>query len=48
MAITIRAAQPSDANRWEEIHAAGWEYAYRGILDDDYLDATKEKFKNQG
>ena len=45
MIITIRPAQESDAVRWEEIHADGWEYAYRGILDDDYLDRSKEKFK---
>lgn len=44
MNITIRPAKASDAARCEEIHAAGWEYAYRGILDDDFLDATKEKF----
>jgi len=46
MNITIRPAKSADAPRWEEIHSAGWEYAYRGILDDDYLDATKEKFRN--
>ena len=45
MIISIRPAQASDAVRWEEIHASGWEYAYRGILDDNYLDATKEKFR---
>ena len=45
MIISIRPAQVSDAIRWEEIHASGWEYAYRGILDDSYLDASKEKFR---
>lgn len=45
MVITIRPAQASDAVRWEEIHANGWEYAYRGIFDDEYLDAAKEKFR---
>lgn len=46
MIISIRPAQASDAVRWEEIHANGWEYAYRGIMDDDYLNTTKEKFIN--
>lgn len=45
MVITIRPAQASDAVRWEQIHANGWEYAYRGIFDDEYLDAAKEKFR---
>lgn len=45
MVITIRPARASDAVRWEEIHADGWEYAYRGIIDDGYLDTSKEKFK---
>lgn len=44
MIITIRPAQASDAVRWEEIHTSGWEYAYRGIIDDEYLDRSKEKF----
>jgi len=44
MAITIRPAQASDATRWEEIHAAGWEYAYRGIFEDEFLDGAKEHF----
>ena len=47
MADTILPAQASDAARWEEIHTAGWEYAYRGILDDDYLDKTISTFKNR-
>lgn len=46
MNITIRPATASDATRWEEIHVAGWEYAYRGIFDDDYLDGAKERFIN--
>ena len=44
MNIKIRPAVAADAKRWEEIHAAGWEYAYRGIFDDEYLDGAKKKF----
>jgi len=46
MTYNIRPANAEDAARWEEIHADGWEYAYRGIFDDDYLDTMKEKFRN--
>ncbi len=45
MNITIRSAKASDAVRWEEIHANSWEYAYRGIFDDEFLDTAKEKFR---
>lgn len=44
MKIIIRQAEASDSLRWEQIRAAGWEYAYRGILDDEYLEAQKKKF----
>jgi GNAT superfamily N-acetyltransferase len=37
--VTIRPATRDDALAIAEIHVASWQYAYRGILPDDYLDA---------
>ena len=39
----IRDAVPEDAADIARIHNAGWEYAYRGILSDEYLDSTLAK-----
>jgi GNAT superfamily N-acetyltransferase len=45
--ITIRKAIPKDAKRWEEIHWAGWNYAYRGIFEDKYLNIKEVEFLGQ-
>ena len=34
----IRDAEPADAARLAEIHAASWQAAYRGLLSDGFLD----------
>lgn len=34
----LRPAGASDASAIAALHAASWQYAYRGILTDDYLD----------
>lgn len=37
-ALTIREANPADAEGLAHLHAASWRTAYRGILSDQYLD----------
>lgn len=41
MPTTIRPATPKDAQRLAEIHVSAWQAAYRGQLDDEYLDGLK-------
>jgi ribosomal protein S18 acetylase RimI-like enzyme len=41
MPATIRPATPKDAQRLAEIHVSAWQAAYRGQLDDEYLDGLK-------
>ena len=41
MALRIREAEPKDARAIAEIHVRAWQDAYRGQLDDDYLDELK-------
>lgn len=36
--MTIRLANPEDANAIAALHTANWQDAYRGMLPDDYLD----------
>jgi GNAT superfamily N-acetyltransferase len=36
--MTIRGAQPADAQAISQLHAVSWQTAYRGILRDDFLD----------
>jgi ribosomal protein S18 acetylase RimI-like enzyme len=36
--MTIRCAQPADAQAIAQLHAFSWQTAYRGILRDDFLD----------
>ena len=37
--MTIRKATPEDARQIAEILVEDWKTAYRGIIDDDYLDS---------
>ncbi|MCL2737240.1 MAG: GNAT family N-acetyltransferase [Alphaproteobacteria bacterium] len=46
MQIIIRDAVPEDAPDIARIHADGWEYAYRGIFGDAFLDAKIEEKRN--
>lgn len=39
MQPVIRDARPSDARRFEEIRIGGWQAAYGGMIDADFLDA---------
>jgi ribosomal protein S18 acetylase RimI-like enzyme len=41
MPATIRPATTKDAQRLAEIHVNAWQAAYRGQLDDEYLDGLK-------
>jgi ribosomal protein S18 acetylase RimI-like enzyme len=41
MPATIRPATTKDAQRLAEIHVSAWQAAYRGQLDDEYLDGLK-------
>jgi GNAT superfamily N-acetyltransferase len=36
--MTIRVAEPADADLIAQLHARSWHTAYRGILSDDFLD----------
>jgi len=36
--MTIRVAEPADADQIAQLHARSWHAAYRGILSDDFLD----------
>jgi GNAT superfamily N-acetyltransferase len=36
--MTIRMAEPADADVIAQLHARSWHTAYRGILSDDFLD----------
>jgi GNAT superfamily N-acetyltransferase len=36
--MTIRMAQPADADEVAQLHARSWHTAYRGILSDEFLD----------
>ena len=36
--MTIRAATPADVTAIAQLHAESWRVAYRGMLQDDYLD----------
>jgi GNAT superfamily N-acetyltransferase len=36
--MTIRMAEPADADAIAQLHARSWHTAYRGILSDDFLD----------
>jgi GNAT superfamily N-acetyltransferase len=38
MTATIRLALPADADGIVQVRTAGWQWAYRGLLADDYLD----------
>jgi GNAT superfamily N-acetyltransferase len=42
--VIIRKAKSSDAAEYERIRAAGWEYAYRGIFDDKFLNKKISRF----
>jgi GNAT superfamily N-acetyltransferase len=35
----VRAAVPADARHVAEVHVRSWQSAYRGLLDQDYLDS---------
>ena len=38
VSIEIRAAQLNDAPSIAQVHIRSWKTAYRGIIDQDYLD----------
>jgi hypothetical protein len=38
---TIRNARPDDALHVAAVHVRSWQAAYRGLLDDEYLDALR-------
>jgi ribosomal protein S18 acetylase RimI-like enzyme len=38
VALRLRSARPADASAIAELHLASWRDAYRGVLDDDFLD----------
>jgi len=40
--ISVRMAQAEDINRISLVLATSWKAAYRGIVDDDYLDSLKD------
>jgi ribosomal protein S18 acetylase RimI-like enzyme len=37
--IAVRLASPADAEAIAGVHIASWDWAYRGLIDDAYLDA---------
>src|SRR5690606_9430377 len=39
--LTIREARPDDARELAEVHVQSWKVAYRGMIDDAYLDALR-------
>lgn len=39
--MTIRQADPTDAEGIARVHVASWKAAYRGLLPDDYLDGLR-------
>ncbi len=39
---TLRASRPDDAAALSYIHAAAWRVAYRGVIDDAYLDSLPD------
>ena len=38
MTATVRLAVPADAEAIARVHVASWQFAYRGMLDDELLD----------
>jgi GNAT superfamily N-acetyltransferase len=42
VALKLRAAREADAATIASLHVASWRDAYRGILDDDFLDGPAE------
>lgn len=44
--IIIRNATIEDVERIADIKIEGWQTAYRGIIDDDFLDNMDRKKKN--
>ncbi len=44
MEIKILPAQPSDAPKISQIHAASWKSAYRGMVPQKYLDELRDDF----
>lgn len=41
----IREAEPEDANAIADIHIASWQFAYRGIMNDELLDSMDHNKK---
>jgi GNAT superfamily N-acetyltransferase len=41
MSIVLRRAEPEDALAIATVHVASWQAGYRGIFDDDFLDALR-------
>ena len=39
MSVVLRRAEPEDALAIATVHVASWQAGYRGIFDDDFLDA---------
>jgi len=38
MSVVVRLAVPADAEAMARVHVASWQFAYRGMLDDELLD----------
>ena len=38
MSVAVRLAVPADAEAMARVHVASWQFAYRGVLDDELLD----------
>lgn len=41
MGITIRRAEPGDADQLGEVAVRAWQWAYRGLMPDDVLDSLR-------
>lgn len=41
--VTIRQAIITDAQEIAEVHIRSWQWAYRGLIDDDYLDHLSDQ-----
>ena len=40
--VTVRQATPADAQMIAEIHVRSWQWAYRGLIPDSYLDGLSD------
>ncbi|MES2124595.1 MAG: GNAT family N-acetyltransferase [Gemmatimonadota bacterium] len=45
--LRLRLAVPDDADTVAALHAASWRSAYRGLLDDEFLDGPLEEYSRR-